>query len=103
MPVSTPSSASAHPIRTLREQITTLEGAIVLCLAQSKAKAVHQLRTTTRRIEGQFAMLELIPGVPKHDKPARKARRILKRLRRAAGGGRGTHIPGGSFLSVCPQ
>ena len=78
-------STSAHPIRTLREYVTTLEAAITLCLANPKPKPVHRLRTTTRRIEGQLAMLALLPDIPAHAKFARKASGILKELRRAAG------------------
>lgn len=75
----------AYPIRSLREQVTALEAAITLCLAEPKTKPVHRLRTTTRRIEGQLAMLEVLPKVPKHRKEAGKARKLLKKLRRAAG------------------
>ncbi|HEU4636913.1 MAG TPA: CHAD domain-containing protein [Edaphobacter sp.] len=75
----------AYPIRSLREQVTALEAAITLCLAEPRTKPVHRLRTTTRRIEGQLAMLEVLPQVPKHRKQAGKARRLLKKLRRAAG------------------
>ncbi len=78
-------STSAHPVRTLREYVTTLEAAITLCLANPKPKPVHRLRTTTRRIEGQLAMLALLPDIPAHAKFARKASGILKKLRRAAG------------------
>lgn len=79
------SSTSAHPIRTLREYVTALEAAITLCLADPKTKPVHRLRTTTRRIEAQLALIDLLPGTPDHTKLARKTRRILKKLRRAAG------------------
>jgi CHAD domain-containing protein len=81
----TVSDTSARPIQVLREHITVLEATITLCLAAPQAKSVHRLRTTTRRIEGQLAMFEHIPGVPKHDKLARESKRILKKLRRAAG------------------
>lgn len=81
----TTSSTLAHPVRTLREHVTALEAAITLCLADPKPKAVHRLRTTTRRIEGQLAMLGVLSGVPNHQKPARKANRALRKLRRAAG------------------
>ncbi len=58
---------------------------MTLCLAQPKEKSVHRLRTTTRRIEGQLAMLDLIPGIPEHEKLAVEARRSLRKLRRSAG------------------
>jgi CHAD domain-containing protein len=79
------SQTSAHPILSLREQVTALEAAITLCMADPKTKPVHRLRTTTRRIEGQLAMLETLPKIPEHKKPAREATRLLKKLRRAAG------------------
>ena len=81
----TASSTSAHPIRTLREYVTALEAAVTLCLADPKTKPVHRLRTMTRRIEAQLSLLDLLPGIPDHAKLARKTRRILKKLRRAAG------------------
>jgi CHAD domain-containing protein len=78
-------STTAHPIRTLREHVTALEAAITLCRADPTPKPVHRLRTRTRRIEAQLTLLELLPALPPHDKPTRKARRMLKKLRRAAG------------------
>ncbi len=78
-------TTSAFPIRTLREHVTELEAALTLCLADPGVRPVHRLRTMTRRIEGQLALLDLLAGVPSHDKLARKARRVLKKLRRAAG------------------
>ena len=78
-------STTAHPIRTLREHVTALEAAITLCLADPTPKPVHRLRTSTRRIEAQLTLLELLPALPPHYKPTRKARDLLKKLRRAAG------------------
>lgn len=79
------SSTSAHPIQILREYVTAFEAAITLCLADPKTKPVHRLRTMTRRIEAQLALLDLLPGIPDHTKLARKTKRILKKVRRAAG------------------
>ena len=78
-------STIAHPIQTLREQVTALEAAITLCLANPKPKPVHLLRTTTRRIEAQLTLLSLLRGLPPHRKPAKKSRRLIRELRRAAG------------------
>ncbi len=78
-------AAAAHPVRTLRELITSLEAAITLTLADPKPRPVHHLRTSTRRIEAQLELLALLPDLPRHDKPARKARKRLRKLRRAAG------------------
>jgi CHAD domain-containing protein len=79
------SSRAAYPVRTLREHVTALEAAVTVCLADPKPKPVHHLRTATRRIEGQLALLGTMSGMPDHDKAARRVRRILKKLRRAAG------------------
>lgn len=78
-------AAAAHPVRTLRELVTSLEAAITLALADPKPRHVHKLRTTTRRIEAQLELLALLPDLPKHDKPATKTRKRLRKLRRAAG------------------
>lgn len=78
-------AAAAHPVRTLRELVTSLEAAITQTLADPKPRPVHHLRTGTRRIEAQLELLTLLPDLPKHDKPARKARKQLRKLRRAAG------------------
>ncbi|MEO6911219.1 MAG: CHAD domain-containing protein [Edaphobacter sp.] len=76
---------AAYPIRTLRELVATLEAAITAAVADPNPKAVHRLRTTTRRIEAQLELLALLPTLPPHAKPARKARKLLRKLRRAAG------------------
>jgi CHAD domain-containing protein len=78
-------AAAAHPVRTLRGRITQLEAAITLALADPKPGPVHHLRTSTRRIEAQLELLALLPDLPTHDQPARKARKQLRKLRRAAG------------------
>lgn len=78
-------AAAAHPVRTLRDLVTSLEAAITLTLASPKPKPVHRLRATTRRVEAQLELLALLPDLPKHAKPARKARKFLRKLRRAAG------------------
>ncbi len=74
-----------RPIQALREQVTALEDAINLTLADPRPKPVHRLRTSTRRIEALLVLLDLLPNLPDHAEPARKARKILKKLRRAAG------------------
>lgn len=78
-------AAAAHPVRTLRELVTSLEASITLTLADPKPRPVHHLRTATRRIEAQFELLALLPDLPKHAKSAKKARKLLRKLRRAAG------------------
>lgn len=75
----------AHPVRTLRELVIALEDAITLTLDNPKSKPVHRLRTTTRRIEAQLELLSLLPDLPRYTEPAKKARKLLRKLRRATG------------------
>lgn len=82
MPVK---ETAAYPIQTLREHVTALEAAITLSLADPKPRYVHRLRTSTRRIEAQLALLGLLPDLPEHAKLAGKVRKRLGKLRRAAG------------------
>ncbi len=57
----------------------------MLVLVDSKKDSVHRLRTSTRRIEAQLELLSLLPDLPDYRKAAKKVRRPLKELRRAAG------------------
>ncbi len=76
---------AAHPVQTLREHATALEAALSVCLADPHSKAVHKVRTETRRIEAQLALLALIPGLPSYGDEAKKALKRLRKLRRGAG------------------
>jgi CHAD domain-containing protein len=79
------SAITAHPIHTLRRLFTALEAAVAATLADPNPKAVHRLRTTTRRIEAQLELLSLLPDLPEHARPKAKTQKLLKQLRRAAG------------------
>lgn len=74
-----------HPIQVLRQQVTALEAAITVTLASPRKEAVHRIRTSTRRIEAQLALLALLPGLPDHARRAEKVMRSLGKLRRKAG------------------
>ncbi len=76
---------SAHPVQQLREAVAALEASALLCLAKPEKIAVHRLRTSTRRVEAQLELLAMLPGLPSHELQARKAVRLLKQLRQAAG------------------
>lgn len=76
---------SSRPVQVLREMSTALEASILLCLASPRKEAVHRLRTATRRVEAQLALLSMLPELPPHDKQQTKALRLLKKLRHAAG------------------
>lgn len=78
-------AAAAHPVRTLRELVNSLGAAITLVLADPKPRSIHDLRTGTRRIEAQLELLALLPDLPRHAKPAKKAGKLLREVRRAAG------------------
>lgn len=86
---------SAHPVQSLRETIASLDSAILLCHADPREKAVHLLRTTTRRMEAHLQLLALLPGQPLHRKRASKLLRLLKKLRRAAGAVRDLDVQSG--------
>ncbi len=73
------------PVRILRDHVTALEAALSVCLADPNLRAVHRLRTGTRRLEAQLLLLDLIPSVPEHRAASTALRRELRRLRRAAG------------------
>jgi CHAD domain-containing protein len=74
-----------QPVKVLAQTITALEAAVLECLAKANIKAVHTVRTTTRRIEAQLTLLSLVGGFPPYEDEADKLRRLLKKLRRAAG------------------
>lgn len=82
MPVK---ETAAYPIQILREHATALEAAITLSLADPKPRYIHRLRTSTRRIEAQLALIGLLPDLPEHAQLAGKVRKRLGKLRRAAG------------------
>jgi len=75
---------SAHPIEILQQYITELNAAVQLCLEDPAKKPVHRVRTTTRRIEAQLALLNILQVPKVNGRKARAARRLLKKIRRAA-------------------
>jgi CHAD domain-containing protein len=76
---------SAYPVQQLREAVASLEASVLPCLAKPGKIAVHRLRTSTRRVEAQLELLSMLPGLPPREQQARKAVRLLKQLRQAAG------------------
>jgi CHAD domain-containing protein len=78
------SKESIQPVETLHKLTTSLEAASVECLAKPRKKAVHNLRTSTRRIEAQLELFTLLQNLPSVEKPRKKILRLLARLRRAA-------------------
>jgi CHAD domain-containing protein len=80
-----PANHTSHPVESLRESSKWLETSMRSCLAHPRTEAVHRLRTSTRRVEAQLALLSMLPSLPPHEEQKRKALRLLKRLRQAAG------------------
>ncbi len=76
---------STYPVQVLREHTVALEAALSVCLAEPAQKAVHRLRTESRRVEAQLLLLAQVPGLPEHSDEAAHLRRSLRRLRQAAG------------------
>lgn len=72
-------------MQTLREHASRLEAALSVGLARPKPKAVHALRSETRRIEAQLELLEMLHGLPAFRAEADKVLRRLKKLRGMAG------------------
>jgi len=69
----------------LREQAKRLEAALSVGVAQPTTKAVHELRSYTRRVEAQLELLKMIKGLPRYKPEAEKVYRRLEKLRRLAG------------------
>jgi CHAD domain-containing protein len=76
---------SATPIVQLRENAKRLEAALTVGLADPSPKAVHELRSSTRRVEAQIDLLGMVHGLPSWKASAEKVLRRLKTLRRKAG------------------
>ena len=80
MPTSTPSATS--PFAILHAQLTQ---AILACRVDTAPKAVHTLRTTTRRLEGLLKKtLEDHPRATELRKTANKSLRQIKKVRQLA-------------------
>lgn len=80
---------AGSPLRALREQVRSLEAAILETLAEPEEEPVHRLRTGTRRTEAQLQLLLLlmaeVPTVANAKKQIKKLGQRLDEVRRAAG------------------
>ena len=78
-----------HPVAKLRIQVTAIEAAFSLVLAKPSKKSVHELRTTTRRMEAQLDLLALLarsePALHLPPKLDAWLRKQLAKLRKEAG------------------
>ena len=80
-----PGSPAATPVEQLREQAKRLEAALSVGVATPTPKAVHELRSSTRRVEAQLELLAMVKGLPSYKQEAEKVHRRLEKLRRLAG------------------
>src|SRR5215472_2323864 len=78
-------SPAATPVEQLREQAKRLEAALSVGFATPTPKAVHELRSSTRRVEAQLELLAMVKGLPSYKQEAEKVHRRLEKLRRLAG------------------
>ena len=76
---------AAKPVAQLREQARRLEAALSVGVARPTVKAVHDLRSATRRVEAQLELLATIKGLPSYKPEAERVHRRLEKLRRTAG------------------
>ena len=80
-----------RPVSGLKTQIVALDAAMLVAVNSAEAGAVHKLRTSTRRVESQIALLEVLAGgtkplvLPPHADEAEGVRKGLRRVRQAAG------------------
>lgn len=76
---------AATPVGKLREQAKRLEAALSVGVATPTVKAVHELRSATRRVEAQIELLSMMQGLPSYQADADKVLRRLEKLRKQAG------------------
>ncbi len=76
-----------QPVKVLAQQNDALAAAFVFASANPAIAHVHRLRTLTRRVEAQLALLEALTGgaaeLPGFLKTAVRLAKLLKRVRRA--------------------
>ncbi|HTV07681.1 MAG TPA: CHAD domain-containing protein [Candidatus Aquilonibacter sp.] len=75
----------ATPVCKLREQAKRLEASLSVGVATPTVKAVHELRSATRRVEAQLELLGMMDGLPAYHPEAAKVLRRLESLRKRAG------------------
>ena len=78
-------TATASPVRTLREHALALEEAMTVCLSKPRPRAVHKVRTEAGRVEAQLELLSLLKKLPSHRSETARVLHLLKKIRRAAG------------------
>ncbi len=74
-----------QPIVAFLQHADALKSAMVECLDTASPKAVHRLRSTTRRMEAALELLIITAGLPALRKKSKAFRKALRKIRRAAG------------------
>jgi CHAD domain-containing protein len=74
-----------QPVVAFLRHSIMLKAAMAECADAPKPKTVHQLRSTTRRMEAALELLIATASLPALPKKSKAFRRSLRRLRRAAG------------------
>ena len=74
-----------QPVTTFLRHSLLLKAAMVECLHEPKPKPVHQLRSSTRRIEATLELLINTADLPSVPKKAKALRQSLGKIRRASG------------------
>lgn len=77
--------ATVRPVEILQRYMATLHAAILSCRRRPDKRHVHRTRTTTRRIEAQMILLDMLDARSSRNRSGPKAARLLKKIRRAAG------------------
>src|SRR4051812_25590665 len=83
--------ARIAPLSALSAQVIALDAALLVATTGAEVGAVHKLRTTTRRVEAQMRLLEMLTTgtkpirLPDYAAEAKAVRRRLMKVRRAAG------------------
>lgn len=74
----------SQPVTTFLRHSLALKAAIIDCLDNPSIKAVHRLRSSTRRLEATLELLDLSTDV-KVRRKSKPLRKTLREIRRAAG------------------
>jgi CHAD domain-containing protein len=74
-----------QPVTTFLRHALLLKAALAECLDDPKPKPVHQLRSSSRRIEATLQLLITTADLPSVPKKAKALRQSLSKIRRASG------------------
>ncbi len=79
----------SYPVANLRAQVSALETAVAQVMARPGKEPVHQLRSVTRKVDAQLAVLgklaEQEPEIRALEGSTRRVEKLLDKVRRAAG------------------